>query len=332
MTLRIEHRHLAHSDAHDMELLGPNPVHGTGTGFPAQGMFVVTGARPGLTISAFDISARAKGDAVSHTHPCISLSYLLEGSGESWLLDETGEEKGPIPLRGGQLMCMIAPHGARGRDQAPLDARFRGLDLRLSTDLWQRMGGPLTLPDAEHPWSMARTATAWCGRLPIASDHHEEARGVFRAITEQSASDLNLETGALSLISAAIDLLNGCQVRSGAPYRDRLAVERACRAARANLAYGWSVQSLAETAGVSKKRFKTIFPSIVGTPCYAWLQEQRLVAARDQLRAGKVSVTEVALDVGYSSPSHFSSAFRRRFGISPSQISKWAHTPISRPC
>ena len=44
----------------------------------------------------------------------------------------------------------------------------------------------------------------------------------------------------------------------------------------------------------------------------------RLFHAMRRLEAG-ASVTEVALEVGYDSPSAFSQAFRRQFGRSPSQ-------------
>jgi AraC family transcriptional regulator len=41
-------------------------------------------------------------------------------------------------------------------------------------------------------------------------------------------------------------------------------------------------------------------------------------AARQLLRETKKSVVYVALDVGYSNPSHFAQLFRRETGLSPS--------------
>lgn len=38
------------------------------------------------------------------------------------------------------------------------------------------------------------------------------------------------------------------------------------------------------------------------------------------LRQGEMNVTEVAMDVGYSSISHFAKAFRRTFDMSPSKV------------
>jgi len=39
--------------------------------------------------------------------------------------------------------------------------------------------------------------------------------------------------------------------------------------------------------------------------------------AAELLRSGEYNVTEAALEVGYSSPSHFSQAFREMFGCCP---------------
>ena len=49
----------------------------------------------------------------------------------------------------------------------------------------------------------------------------------------------------------------------------------------------------------------------------AWRQQACLVAALPRLSAGQ-SITQVALDLGYDSPSAFSTMFRKRLGQAPS--------------
>lgn len=56
----------------------------------------------------------------------------------------------------------------------------------------------------------------------------------------------------------------------------------------------------------------------LGSPIYAFLQRARLDRARSLIEGGGLSVTEAALQVGYSNPSHFARLFRREFGIAPS--------------
>jgi AraC-like DNA-binding protein len=43
--------------------------------------------------------------------------------------------------------------------------------------------------------------------------------------------------------------------------------------------------------------------------------------ARQLLEERKFNVTEVACTVGYANPSHFASAFKRKFGVNPSAYS-----------
>ena len=55
------------------------------------------------------------------------------------------------------------------------------------------------------------------------------------------------------------------------------------------------------------------------TELHAYRDQLRLQGALPRLAAGE-DITRVALDLGYSSHSHFTWAFRRRFGVPPSSV------------
>lgn len=78
----------------------------------------------------------------------------------------------------------------------------------------------------------------------------------------------------------------------------------------------WSAADLARAAGVSEKTLRRGIRLATGTTIHRHVQELRLQAGARQLANG-VAVTQVALDVGYTSLSHFSKAFRARFGVVP---------------
>ena len=61
----------------------------------------------------------------------------------------------------------------------------------------------------------------------------------------------------------------------------------------------------------------------------AWRQQACLLAALPRLSAGQ-SVTQVALDLGYDSPSAFSSMFKRRLGKTPMEFICRSDTAASR--
>lgn len=78
----------------------------------------------------------------------------------------------------------------------------------------------------------------------------------------------------------------------------------------------WSLESLADAAGMSRTRFSEHFRAIVGRPAIDYLTVWRMTVARQRLAAGK-PVKTVAAEVGYDSAAAFSRVFARVVGHSP---------------
>lgn len=74
---------------------------------------------------------------------------------------------------------------------------------------------------------------------------------------------------------------------------------------------------IARAIGLSAFHLCRAFHAATGSTLHAYRDEMRLRRALGRLAAGE-EITGVALDLGYSSHSHFTAAFRRRFGLSPS--------------
>jgi AraC family transcriptional activator of mtrCDE len=81
-----------------------------------------------------------------------------------------------------------------------------------------------------------------------------------------------------------------------------------------------SVESLAAEARMSRSAFAEGFAASFGQTPMAFLRDVRLRRAAALLRRGNVPVASVASRVGFSSRSHFSRAFRARFGVSPTEF------------
>ncbi len=85
-----------------------------------------------------------------------------------------------------------------------------------------------------------------------------------------------------------------------------------------------NMHALARKISMSETRLKRGFRKMFGIPVYAYLREHRMQNAYELLRSGQCNSSQAALHVGYQSFSHFSQAFRKRFGICPSSVAKRA--------
>lgn len=93
--------------------------------------------------------------------------------------------------------------------------------------------------------------------------------------------------------------------------RERMALE---------FAQPLSLESLARACGASAFHAARVFRQHTGQSIHGHLQRLRLRAALAQLPERRGQLTELALDCGFASHSHFSSSFRREFGRAPSSL------------
>ncbi len=86
---------------------------------------------------------------------------------------------------------------------------------------------------------------------------------------------------------------------------------------RENLAEPPALEEIGRRVGCSRFYLSRIFAQETGRTIFAVLRDLRMERAAELLRGGKMNVTEAALEVGYSSLSHFTVAFRETFSCCP---------------
>ena len=79
-----------------------------------------------------------------------------------------------------------------------------------------------------------------------------------------------------------------------------------------------ALQQLADLLGLSRFYFCTAFRKATGLTPHQWLVRIRMERAQELLADGRLTVTDVALAVGYQTPSSFTQAFRAAVGFTPS--------------
>lgn len=86
------------------------------------------------------------------------------------------------------------------------------------------------------------------------------------------------------------------------------------------------IDLLAAKVGTHRQGLSDAFRQTFGTTVYGWLREQRLKRACQWLACSGMSITQIALELGYSSNGNFATAFRERYGTTPRDFRKLAHT------
>jgi DNA-binding response OmpR family regulator len=80
-----------------------------------------------------------------------------------------------------------------------------------------------------------------------------------------------------------------------------------------------SLQAIALQVGVTEKRLSEIFRRRLGATVFAWVREERLRRAREKLADSGMDIQTIASAVGFRSAANFATAFRERYGVTPSR-------------
>ena len=87
-----------------------------------------------------------------------------------------------------------------------------------------------------------------------------------------------------------------------------------------NYADELTMEQIASFTGRSLATFKRDFKKISNLTPQKWLIKRRLEAAYIKLKEDGKKVQDVYVEVGFKNPSHFSTAFKKQYGIPPTEI------------
>ena len=131
--------------------------------------------------------------------------------------------------------------------------------------------------------------------------------------------DLEAEILALALVRRAMGGSAAQPVR--ATYGRRMLVSRAKLILMEDVARRWTLAEIAGEVGISPVYLAQVFSQVEGVPLYQYHLRLRLAHALDVLPDSR-DLTQLALELGFSSHSHFSHAFRKAYGKSPSEFQR----------
>jgi AraC family transcriptional regulator len=137
------------------------------------------------------------------------------------------------------------------------------------------------------------------------------------SLRQNIAEPLEAETVALTLVRRALGPRT--THAAGASVGLQKLVDRAKLVLSSDLARRWTLAEIASDVRCSPVYLTQVFQQVEGMPLYRYQLRLRLARALDLL-AHYDDLTTLGLNLGFSSHSHFSSAFRTAYGCSPSEF------------
>lgn len=158
--------------------------------------------------------------------------------------------------------------------------------------------------------------------------HREYVQRLERKVAEP-LEPLWADVTGLQLIA---DVLEAASLHSGAKPKKRAATvgdhtartEAAKTYMAARLGENISLDEIAAAVYASPFNFARIFQRHTGMPIHRYLTRLRLRASLERIAEPAADLTSIALDLGFSSHSHFTDVFRREFGKTPSEFRRTA--------
>lgn len=140
---------------------------------------------------------------------------------------------------------------------------------------------------------------------------------VRHSLTQGTASVMEGETLALTLLQRSVTPRT--THAAGATTGRRRLVDRAKLVLLDDPGRAWSLAEIASRVGVSPVYLTQSFAAVEGLPLYKYQTHIRLARALD-LIADYDDLAQLALDLGFSSHSHFTTVFRQMYGKTPSEF------------
>jgi len=193
----------------------------------------------------------------------------------------------------------------------PVGGSDMSLDLAISNDVLREIAPPALLQESG-------------GQLAFRQQHLRiDARAqvlvalLRHTLQNGSIEPLEAESLSLTLVCRSLGARTSFEPRS--TYGRQRLVDRVKVLLSSDLARRWTLAEIAKEIGGSPVYLTQSFQQVEGMPLYRYQLRLRLARALN-LIATREDLATLAFDLGFSSHSHFSAAFRGEFGVSPSHF------------
>lgn len=251
----------------------------------------------------------------SNEEELVSLSFNLEGDYTIFQQDKT------YPVQRGQHNLIYT----RGFNNTFINHHLRGesFDIAFAPEQFIQMtqdGNPtlqrfITRMQQDQPVVLSQRS------IPISFELIQAIRSIINCRYQGHLRKLFLLSKTMEILVLSAETVDRF-VRSAPEISltrdDRERIQQARQYLERHFQNPPSLSELAREVGLNEYKLKRGFKKEYQTTAFGYLADYRLQRSQEALLANHRSIAEVAYDLGYSSPQHFSAAFKKKFGVPPS--------------
>ncbi|WP_417462261.1 helix-turn-helix transcriptional regulator [Kordiimonas sp.] len=253
---------------------------------------------PSVTVTDLVWASDERYPAAAYKVPTTSLLFPYRGA------FRVRKPDGTASVADANQMLLFNP----GQDYElshPVATDHAGLEVAVDSSLLCEMA-PEAMLDAEKGFQRARTRIDARAQALVAVLRHSLIKGL--------ADMLEAESLALTLVQRA--LRSGFSHAASGTFAHQGLVDRTKLLLAANPERRWVLADIAAAVGGSPVYLTQVFQEVEKMPLYRYQRQLRLARALDIMDRYD-DLSALSYDLGFSSHSHFSAAFRSAFGRSP---------------
>lgn len=224
--------------------------------------------------------------------------------------------------------------GSTYRISHPSDCGDRGTTFELPTRILNDIIREFNPAIDDHPDNPFSFVTGQCDRNMFW--RHRELVTKLENAGSHSLEPLWADVAAMQLVADVLEIAFAQQGVSLSRHRDDTTADHAERTEAAKmylasrLGERITLDDIAREVHSSPFNFARIFQRQAGIPLHRYLVQLRLRSAMERLLDGTDDISGLALELGFSSHSHFTETFRREFGCTPSKVRSLPLSQISK--
>ncbi|MEL6105594.1 MAG: helix-turn-helix domain-containing protein [Planctomycetota bacterium] len=253
-----------------------------------------------------------------HCHEFSEIVIITGGTG----VHITGEDRYELQTGDTFVIGGDRPHDYLNMNQLSLiNILFDPNELPMNVGDLQSLSGYHALFTLEPAWRKRHQFTSRLQLRPVEiADAIELVDKLDRELTSRRAG---FGVMAIATMLEIVTFLSRCYSETGNPTSKTLIqVGETIAYMRRNYAQSISLEEMVAMSGMSRTNYLRMFETTVGTSPINYLIGLRIDEASQRLRETNQSVTQIALDVGFSDSNYFSRQFRKVCGQSPRDYRK----------